>query len=89
MVALCCPQYNERPQIGEILACSGDKVQIKWYDGSWTSKWTVYTYIINRKKVYSLGGRSLYSVHYKKKCKTYPKFQVREKLKEELKKLYE
>ena len=50
-MALCCPHYNERPQIGEVLAYSGEEVHLKWYDGTWTSKWKVYTYIKNRKKV--------------------------------------
>ena len=88
MVALCCPQYNERPQIGEILACSGDKVQIKWYDGSWTSKWTVYTYIINRKKV---AWEEEVSIQYiiKRNVKLTPTSRLGKKLKEELKKLYE
>ena len=88
LVALCCPQYNERPQIGEALSCSGDKVHLKWYDGTWTSKWKVYTYIKNRKKV---AWEEEVDIHHivKRHIKLTPSGKLGVKVKEELKNLYQ
>ena len=51
LVALCCKQYNERPQIAKVLTVSESKATVRWYDGTWTRKWVVYTYMSGRKKV--------------------------------------
>ena len=51
MVALCCPQYSERPQLAKILSIKDSKLTVQWYDGSWTGQWKVYTYTIGRKEV--------------------------------------
>lgn len=51
LVALCCKQYNERPQIAKILTLSGSKATVRWYNGTWTRKWVVYTYMKGRSKV--------------------------------------
>ena len=51
MVALCCTKYNERPQLGQVLKVEKDKVTIKWFDGTWSSKWKVYNYRDERKTV--------------------------------------
>ena len=50
-MALCCKKYNERPQIAKILSLSAQRVKIRWYDGSWSKKWTVYTYLEGRRRV--------------------------------------
>ena len=47
-MALLCLQYNERPQIGQILKIVAT---IKWFDGTWNSKWKVYTYKVGKKTV--------------------------------------
>lgn len=49
MVALCCPQYNERPQLAKVLSLSPDKLRVQWFDGSWSRKWKVYTYRVGKK----------------------------------------
>ena len=51
LVALCCKKYNERPQIAKVLTLSGSKATVRWYDGSWTRKWVVYTYMERQRKV--------------------------------------
>ena len=51
LVALCCEKYNERPQIALVLKVDKKKIQVQWYDGSWTSKWKVYEYYLGRKKL--------------------------------------
>ena len=51
MVALCCTKYNERPQLGQVLKVEKDKATIKWFDGTWSSKWKVYDYRDGRKTV--------------------------------------
>ena len=51
MVTLCCAKYNERPQLGQVLEVKKDKVTIKWFDGTWSSKWKVYNYRDERKTV--------------------------------------
>ena len=51
MVALCCTKYNERPQLGQVLKVEKDKATIKWFDGTWSSKWKVYNYRDGRKTV--------------------------------------
>ena len=48
LVALMCTKYNERPQIGKIIKISKDAT-IKWFDGTWNSKWRVYTYKVGKK----------------------------------------
>lgn len=48
LVALCCKKYNERPQIAKVLSSSAHKVKVRWYDGSWSKKWVVYTYLQGR-----------------------------------------
>ena len=50
-MALYCTQYNERPQIGQILEVKEEKATVKWYDGTWRGKWKVYTYREGRKTV--------------------------------------
>lgn len=45
LVALCCKAYSERPQIAEILSLSAHRAMVHWYDGSWSRKWTIYTYL--------------------------------------------
>ena len=50
IVALRCVKYNERPQLGQVLEVK-DTVTIKWYDGTWSSKWKVYTYRNGRQMV--------------------------------------
>ena len=50
-MALLCPHYSERPQIGQILKISKEVATIKWFDGTWNSKWKVYTYKAGRKTV--------------------------------------
>ena len=44
-------KYNERPQLGQVLEVKEEKVTIKWFDGTWSSKWKVYTYKDGRKTV--------------------------------------
>ena len=44
IVALRCLKYQERPQLGMVLQVADDEVTIKWYDGSWSGRWKVYTY---------------------------------------------
>ena len=44
LVALACSQYKERPQIAQILSMSEKKVKVRWYNGTWTRKWSVYLY---------------------------------------------
>ena len=51
MVALHCLKYNERPQLGQVLEVKDDKATIKWYDGMWSTKWKVYTYVSKKKQV--------------------------------------
>ena len=51
MVVLCCAKYNERPQLGQVLEVKKDKATIKWFDGTWSSKWKVYNYKDGRKTV--------------------------------------
>ena len=51
IVALCCDKYSERPQLGQVLEKKDNKVSIKWYDGTWSSKWKVYTYKDRRQTV--------------------------------------
>ena len=51
MVALCCVKYNERPQLGQLLKVEKDQATIKWFDGTWSSKWKVYNYRDGRKTV--------------------------------------
>ena len=51
MVALCCAKYNERPQLGQVLEVKKDKATIKWFDGTWSSKWKVYNYKDGRNTV--------------------------------------
>ena len=51
LVALCCPQYNERPQIGLVLKVASNKLHVRWYDGSWTGKWKIYKYFLGRKEM--------------------------------------
>ena len=50
-MALLCLQYNERPQIGQILQIDRNVATIKWFDGTWNSKWKVYTYKVGKKTV--------------------------------------
>ena len=42
-------KYNERPQLGQVLKVEKDKATIKWFDGTWSSKWKVYNYRDGRK----------------------------------------
>ena len=51
LIALAYPQYNERPQLAQLLRVNGDKIYIRWYEGSWTGQWKVCTYYIGKKKV--------------------------------------
>ena len=51
MVALRCEKYSERPQLGQVLQSKDNEVTIKWYDGTWSSKWKVYTYKDGRNTV--------------------------------------
>ena len=44
-------KYNERPQLGQVLEVKENKVSIKWYDGTWSGKWKVYTYMDGRNSV--------------------------------------
>ena len=90
LVALCCPHYNERPQIGEAMAYSaaGDKVHIKWYDGTWSSKWRVYTYIKNRKKVAWEEDIAINQI-IKRNIKLTPSGKLGLRTREELKELYD
>ena len=48
-VALLCPQYNERPQIGKILKMSRKVATIRSYDGTWSGRWRVYTYKVRKR----------------------------------------
>ena len=47
-MVLLCLQY-ERPQIGQILKIDRNVATIKWFDGTWNSKWKVYTYKVGKK----------------------------------------
>ena len=49
LVALLCAQYNERPQIGKILKVSRKVATIRWFDGTWSGRWKVYTYKVGKK----------------------------------------
>ena len=49
MVALCCPQYNEQPQLAKVLDVGQNKLKVQWFDGSWSGKWKVYKYKVGRK----------------------------------------
>ena len=49
MVAFCCPQYNERPQLAKVLDVGQNKLKVQWFDGSWSGKWKVYKYKVGRK----------------------------------------
>ena len=44
-------KYNERPQLGQVLEVKENKVSVKWYDGTWSGKWKVYTYMDGRNSV--------------------------------------
>ena len=51
LIGLCCPQYNERPQIAQVLSVEPAKIRARWFDGGWSKKWSVYTYRQNRKLI--------------------------------------
>ena len=52
VIALCCPQYIERPQIAKVLKINTDgTLHVEWYDGKWSGKWKTYTYYQGRRKV--------------------------------------
>ena len=44
IVAFRCVKHQKRPQLEMVLEMKDDKATIKWYDGTWTGKWKVYTY---------------------------------------------
>ena len=49
VVALKCPQYSERPQIGRVLSVDGQNVNLLWFDGAWTTQWKEYKYKVGKK----------------------------------------
>ena len=51
MVALYCTKYNERPQLGQVLEITKDQATIKWFDGTWSTRWKVYNYVHRRQTV--------------------------------------
>ena len=41
MVATHLEEYsNEWPQVGEVTSIDGDSVELRWFTGTYTSKWT-------------------------------------------------
>lgn len=49
LVALQSTKYSEKPLIGKVIDTSGQHVNIRWYDGAWTTKWREYTYKVGKK----------------------------------------
>ena len=90
MVALKCPSYSERPQIAEVLSTSEELINVRWYDGRWSTKWKVYTYKHRETKQIIPWDEQ---VHRKYLLYRNVKFTASDKLtnkcKEDLKKLYQ
>ena len=53
-MGILCQKYNERPQIGEVIRVPDNgqqTVKLRWYDGTYSTRWKVYTYRSGRKIV--------------------------------------